>query len=874
MNKSNPDLFKMSALALAVSSTLGVGAPAFSQEDAYQIMEEVAVTGSRGRPRTVSDSPVPVDVFNSDTIEEVAYTDTNDVLKTLVPSYNVSRQPINDGSTFIRPAQLRGMPTDKTLVLVNSKRRHRAALVEIGGAGTQGPDIATIPTAALKSVEVLRDGAAAQYGSDAIAGVINFILKDNSEGGSLTVEGGDYSEGDGAQTTIQGNWGLALGANGFLSLSGEWSEADATERGEQYCEPWFCLDQSNPVYDSTASYTAYTEDEDFMAATAGANVGPGDHVQPWGQPNSEATRLFFNSGYELGANSEFYAFGNYSRSEADGSFYYRYPGNGTIEDLREADGSIYSPLEKFPGGFTPRFFGEVYDYSLVAGWRGEFGSGLSYDFSARSGNSEVEYTLVNTVNPSMGPDSPTSFRPGDLINEEMQVQADFSYEIGTDAVGPVLLAFGASYLDESYEIVEGEETSYVAGPYAVTDPWDLCNDDGTATVAGLSAIGSGSSLNCADPEDPVYQVVGVGSNGFPGYSPEYSGTYSRDSYAAYLDISADVTDRLFLQGALRYEDYSDFDSEVVGKLAGKLSINENFGIRSSIGTGFRAPTPGQQGTTNVSTRLPNGLPVATGLFPASSDVALALGSSPLEPETSTNYTLGFTSSLGELDVTVDFYHIAIEDRTYAISTLDVSTDPSAGDAYNNYLALVGAGVSGAETIGGVFYFANAFDTVTEGVDIVATYPLDWSNGSSTTLTASLNYNTTEFDSDPSEFLNEEDQFDFENLNPNWRGVFTARHSFGDLSLMARANYYGSYENSNAADDGLAVQEFDPVVMVDIEGSYQFNEMYSLAVGGRNIFDEYPEKDELDDYCCGASYPTDTAVSWQGSFYYLRLNADF
>lgn len=874
MNKSNPDLFKMSALALAVSSTLGVGAPASSQEDAYQIMEEVAVTGSRGRPRTVSDSPVPVDVFNSDTIEEVAYTDTNDVLKTLVPSYNVSRQPINDGSTFIRPAQLRGMPTDKTLVLVNSKRRHRAALVEIGGAGTQGPDIATIPTAAVKSVEVLRDGAAAQYGSDAIAGVINFILKDNSEGGSLTVEGGDYSEGDGAQTTIQGNWGLPLGTNGFLSLSGEWSEADATERGEQYCEPWFCLDQSNPVYDSTASYTAYTEDEDFMAATAGANVGPGDHVQPWGQPNSEATRLFFNSGYELGANSEFYAFGNYSRSEADGSFYYRYPGNGTIEDLREADGSIYSPLEKFPGGFTPRFFGEVYDYSLVAGWRGEFGSGLSYDFSARSGNSEVEYTLVNTVNPSMGPDSPTSFRPGDLINEEMQVQADFSYEIGTDAVGPVLLAFGASYLDESYEIVEGEETSYVAGPYAVTDPWDLCNDDGTATVAGLSAIGSGSSLNCADPEDPVYQVVGVGSNGFPGYSPEYSGTYSRDSHAAYLDISADVTDRLFLQGALRYEDYSDFDSEVVGKLAGKLSISENFGIRSSIGTGFRAPTPGQQGTTNVSTRLPNGLPVATGLFPASSDVALALGSSPLEPEKSTNYTLGFTSSLGELDVTVDFYHIAVEDRTYAISTLDVSTDPSAGDAYNNYLALVGAGVSGAETIGGVFYFANAFDTVTEGVDIVATYPLDWSNGSSTTLTASLNYNTTEFDSDPSEFLNEEDQFDFENLNPNWRGVFTARHSFGDLSLMGRANYYGSYENSNVADDGLAVQEFDPVVMVDIEGSYQFNEMYSLAVGGRNIFDEYPEKDELDDYCCGASYPTDTAVSWQGSFYYLRLNADF
>lgn len=873
MNTSKPDLskFKLSLLALAVSSSLGTVSPALSQD---AVIEEVAVTGTRGRPRTVSDSPVPVDVFNSEAIEAVAYTDTNDVLKTLVPSYNVSREPISDGSTFIRAAQLRGMPTDKTLVLVNSKRRHRAALVQIGGSGTQGPDVATIPTAALKNVEVLRDGAAAQYGSDAIAGVINFILKDNSEGGSLTVEGGEYSEGDGARTTVQGNWGLPLGADGFLSLSGEWSEADATERGEQYCESWFCLDPSNPVYDPDASYTAYTEDPDFMAATANANIGPGDHVQPWGQPNSEATRLFFNSGYQLAEDSELYAFGNYSKSEADGSFYYRYPGNGTIEELRLEDGSIYSPLEKFPGGFTPRFFGDVYDYSLAAGWRGEFDGGLAYDFSARSGHSEIEYTLVNTINPSLGPDSPTAFRPGDLINEESQVQADFSYEINTGAVGPVLLAFGASYLDESYGIVKGEEVSYTAGPYAVADPWGLCNDNGTATAAGLGAITGGSTLNCADPDDPVYQVVGVGSNGFPGYAPAYSGTYSRDSYAAYLDVSADVTDRLFLQGALRYEDYSDFDSELVGKVAGRLGITEDFGIRASVGTGFRAPTPGQQGTTNVSTRLPNGLPVATGLFPAASDVALALGSSPLEPESSTNYTFGFTSSLGNLDLTVDFYRIAVEDRTYAVSTLDVSTNPASGSAYDNYQALVAAGVSGAETIGGVFYFANAFDTVTEGVDIVATYPLEWSDGSSTDLTASLNYNTTEFDSDPSEFLNEEDQFDFENFSPEWRGVFTARHSFGDLSLMARANYYGSYKNSNSSSDGLVVQEFDPVVMVDVEGSYQFSDMYSVAIGGRNIFDEYPEEDELNDYCCGATYPTDTTVSWQGSFYYLRLKAEF
>ncbi|TXS91422.1 TonB-dependent receptor [Parahaliea maris] len=837
-------------------------------------LEEVIITGSRGKPRTVSDSPVPVDVFTADSIEEVAYTDTNDVIKTLVPSFNVSRQPISDGGTFIRPAQLRGMPTDKTLVLVNSKRRHRAALVEIGDSGTQGPDIATIPSVALKSVEVLRDGAAAQYGSDAIAGVLNFILKDNSDGATLTVESGEFSEGDGFQTTVQGNMGFALGETGFLSVSAEWSEADATERGEQYCGSWFCLDQNNPIYDPTAGYAVFTEDPAFQAATSKANIGFGDNVQPWGQPESEAVRLFFNAGYDISDSMSVYAFGNYSESEANGSFYYRYPYNGTIEDLREADGSIYSPLEKFPGGFTPRFFGKVFDYSLAGGLRGTLDNGLGYDLSARSGESKVEYTLKNTINPSLGPDSPISFRPGDLINEETQLQADFSYEVDTSSVGPVLLAFGLSYMDESYEIAGGSEESYVAGPYAVQDPWGLCNADGSASSAGLSAIAGGSSLDCANPDDPVFQVVGVGSNGFPGYSPEYSGTYDRDSYAAYFDVSADVTDKLFLQAAIRYEDYSDFGDELVGKLAGKYDFTDNFGVRASVGTGFRAPTPGQQGTTNVSTRLPNGFPVATGLFPASSDVALALGSSPLDPETSTNYSMGFTYTVGALDMTVDFYRIDMSDRTYAVSTLDVSTDPDSGSAYDNYLALAGAGVSGAETIGGVFYFANAFDTVTEGVDIVATYPLEWSTGGVTTLTASLNYNKSEFDSDPSEFLNDEDQFDFENFDPNWRGVFTARHTQGPFSLMARANYYGESENAQGNGDSQTTQKYGSEILVDVEGRYFFNDNLSVSLGGRNIFDTYPDEDELGDMCCGAIYMSASVVSWQGSYYYARLNLDF
>jgi iron complex outermembrane receptor protein len=296
--------------------------------------------------------------------------------------------------------------------------------VQIGGSGTQGPDIATIPSAALKAVEVLRDGAAAQYGSDAIAGVINFVLKDNDEGGTLSAETGQYYEGDGGQVTVSGNIGFALGDKGFFSLSGEYTDVGSTSRSEQYCESWACMDSTDPNYLGGGSFdktlSGYS-DESFAAGLSAANLGGEDVVQPWGQPNYSGSKVFFNSGYEISDKMKLYAFGNYAKTEGDGSFYYRYPGNGTIENLRKEDGSLYSPLEKFPGGFTPRFFGDITDMSILGGIEGEFANEISYDFSARFGSNEIAYTLKNTVNPSMGPDSPTSFRPGDLINEETQL---------------------------------------------------------------------------------------------------------------------------------------------------------------------------------------------------------------------------------------------------------------------------------------------------------------------------------------------------------------------------------------------------------------------------------------------------------------------
>ncbi|MEO1323215.1 MAG: TonB-dependent receptor [Pseudomonadota bacterium] len=862
-------------------------------EDDTAVQETIIVTGARGAPRSVTDSPVPIDVFGSDDIEAVSFTDTNDILRTLVPSYSLSRQPISDGASFIRPATLRGLPTDKTLVLVNSKRRHRAALVSIGGSGTQGPDIATIPSSAIGSVEVLRDGAAAQYGSDAIAGVINFILKENAEGITLTAQTGQYYEGDGTEIMLAGNIGLPLGDSGFLSISGEYYDAEASVRAQEYCQSWACVDPNDPDFLGGSSFDptlAFYDEASFIAGLPDANIGDGDVVQPWGQPNIERLALFYNAGFDLTENISLYSFGNYTTSESDGSFFYRYPGNGTIEDLRLEDGSVWSPLAFYPGGFTPRFFGEIEDLSFLAGIKGEMENGFTWDLSGRFGSNEIQYTLANTINPSLGPDSPNSFRPGDLINEELQFQADFSYAFEAGTASPVVVAFGASYLDETYEIVGGQTESFEAGPFATQDPFGFCTDEEdvatrTATAAGMAVMATGSTLDCTDSGDPVYRTVGVGSNGFPGYGPDAAGELSRDSNGFYVDVSTDLTDSLFVQGAIRYEDYSDFGEETVWKLAAQYDFTEAFSVRGSVGTGFRAPTPGQLGTTNVSTRLPNGFPVAVGLFPASSTAAQALGAEPLGPEKSDNIAFGFLGNVGDFTYTVDFYQIDLEDRVNAVSTITIINDidfPALNDgnpapAGNEYASVLdAAGVPNANTIGGVNFFQNAFDTTTKGVDVVLTYKKDWGANGTTDFSGAFNWNESEFDGDVTSLFNAESRYDFENFPVQWKGNISATHDIGKYSFFARANFYGPYENSDSGGATGSIQEFGEEVFIDVEGAYDVTDAITLAVGARNLFDAYPDVADpsIGDSCCGRIYLSGSEVDWQGGFYYLRAVAKF
>ncbi|HCC43218.1 MAG TPA: TonB-dependent receptor, partial [Gammaproteobacteria bacterium] len=459
------------AIALAILAPGGLLSPALAQQS-EENLEQIVVTGTRGRERTVNDSPVPIDVFNTDDITQISLTDTNDILQTLVPSFNVSKTNFSGGA-FVRPARLRGLDSDKALVLVNSKRRHRSALVDLDGAGAQAVDMATIPSVAISNIEVLRDGAGAQYGSDAIAGVINFILKENRDGGAITVDIGEYGEGDGQSVNVQGNIGLPLGDDGFISISGEYTDNERTIRAEQYCESWWCADQSNPKYQTFMgrgnSAGAYVQTPVFRTAYESGHptiIDSGNITQPWGQPAVESLRTFFNAGYDVSENSELYAFGNWSESESNSNFFFRRPSISVFKPMRTPDGSTFSYLDLFPAGFTPQSFGDVEDRSLVAGWRGEWDSGLTYDFSYRSAESEFEWNLQNTVNASMGIESPTQFHLGNLVNEETQYQADFTWEFDSG----VLLAFGASFLDEEYDIREGEPASYAPGTYSVPDP--------------------------------------------------------------------------------------------------------------------------------------------------------------------------------------------------------------------------------------------------------------------------------------------------------------------------------------------------------------------------------------------------------------------
>jgi len=564
-------------------------------------LDAMIVTGTRGSNRTQFDTLAPVDVFSREEIQAIESTDLSDVLAQLVPSFVVQRLPMADGQVFVRPATLRGLSPDQTLVLVNGRRMHRSAL--LGSRGAQGPDLSQIPTSAIKRIEVLRDGASAQYGSDAIAGVINIIL-DDSIGSEFTLGVSEYAEGDGSGRRFGARTGVGLGQAGVLSLFLDYDSSDATSRSRQ-----------RP--DAIAFQNAHPE------------LQVPDPVQRWGQPDLENRRLGFNLKLPFGQTAEAYAHGLYNSGEGVSDFNWRNP-DGTA--------SVYKPTAVFPGwdvrslyptGFSPKYGSDYDDLQLVAGVRGQFTPDLSWGVSGAYGRNRIEYTLDESINASLGPASPTSFYLGRLSQVEKNVNADFVYGLPLAVLAaPLNIAFGAEFREETYGVDAGDPASYAIGPGA---------------AAGLAG----------------------NSNGAPGFGPDNAGRWSQRSHAAYVDVEAPLSTRWNVGAAARYERFSSFGGTLDGKLSTRFEVTPALALRGSVSTGFRAPTPGQLYTTSTVQGLDTvTLQVFTsGRLSPSDPLARQLGASALKPEQSRTTSLGLAwRNDAGLSGSVDLYDIKVTDR--------------------------------------------------------------------------------------------------------------------------------------------------------------------------------------------------------------------
>ena len=836
--------------------------------------ETVAVVGTRAEPRSVTASPVPVDVIRAEDFVSQGDVDLTNQLRTVVPSFNVNTQPISDAATIVRPANLRNMAPDHTLILVNGKRRHRAAVIAWLGNGiadgAQGPDLSAIPSIALRQVEVLRDGAAAQYGSDAIAGVMNFELKNARSGGRLEFRTGqffDVNDGDPSTCgpigrscngiggrapgfTFAGNTGLPLGPEGFLNLSLEYGGTQPTNRA--------------------------VNDGGTVAVINGGNTNVRDTSRVWGSPLIEDDLKIFANFGTGGDRAEFYGHANYASKTVTGGFYYRNPNNRgsvysidggetlLVGDVLAAQGmgsancptvainngtpdpaafaqvrndpncfTFHQPFlgapDGLPGGFTPQFGGDVYDYSLVSGVRGTTMTGLNWDISGSTGRNHVQTFIFDTVNASLGPDSPTRFEPNLLQQTETSLNADMSYA----ASDMINVAGGLEWRNEQYHLGEGDPASWQIGPYG---------------PQGFSSA----------------------SNGYNGTRPENAGTWDRANVAGYGDIEVHGVDNEWnLGAAVRIEDFYDsFGTTMNSKLSGRYGFTDIFAMRAAVSSGFRAPTPGQQNVLNVTTEFDYALGdlINNGTIPSTSPVAALRGGVPLQPEQSVNYSLGSVVDTGPFTFTADYFRISVSDRLTITRNYNLMPD--------EVETLLAGGFAEAGNLAAFRFFVNDFSTRTQGLDVVATWtPL--AIGGRTTFSGIFNYT----DTDVTEFSQE--HFDADRVTSLTLGLPRSRWNFGvnhvedRWTLMARLHYYGSYwdrEDARSALGNALSYMYDLYAgkpLLDLEMSFPMGNA-TLAIGAQNVLNTYPDENPGAVAGVGNRYGQFGPFGFNGGYYYTRI----
>ncbi|QMW13246.1 TonB-dependent receptor [Pseudoalteromonas sp. MT33b] len=847
INRKDNNMKNLSGISAAVvplllaSNTQAVAADQAAQEN----IEKIAVVGSRVAGRSVEDLPVPVDILSAEALENTGQTEVGRMLQAIAPSFNFSSSSISDGTDALRPATLRGLGPDQTLVLINGKRRHQASIIHINtsvGRGTAGTDMNAIPAASIKRIEVLRDGAAAQYGSDAIAGVINIVLKDAEEGGKATINYGEYSEGDGETVNIDFNKGFALGDEGYLNTTINYRDRAPTNRAGLHgsCQFYGCTE---------------LEDGTLLAGDPRELTAPRDTFRI-GDADSQQFALTVNTGYEL-AGGELYGFITYSNRENESAAFFRHNANASGNPvLQDGDATI-------PMGFLPKINTVIDDVSYNVGFKKSFDNDASIDLSYTYGENSIDYTTSDTINGSYA--NYLRYEQGLTADEIRTTIPRSAYAYGLELSLQTLnldytkdyehfsLALGAELRTDEFRILEGSEYAYR----------DYDTVDGVSIYAGLNdGIGSVDAAS--------------GAQGFGGSDPASSVDESRDVISFYLDAETYVIDDVIISGALRYDNYKGFGDTVNFKLAGNWSITEDVSLRGAVSTGFRAPSMQQLYFNNVSTQFvvgPNGDLIAeqVGTFRNDSTLAQSIGIPKLKEEKSQNRSLGIVYNVTDnINLTIDYYAIDIDDRIVISNRLGKGLS----DTLDAALESAGAGAGQ--------FFLNGADTETEGVDLVATWNTEGLGG---TLDFTFAANFTKTDvvdlftpaGSGLETIPVEDVFSaqetsiIEEWQPEDRINLSALYRLEDWTVNLSLNRYGEY----TVEDG-GRQTYGAEILTDVKVNYFFNENLSFNIGANNLFDVYPDKNTIGNSRSGTIVDANgnTIVSSPGVFTYSRRSAPF
>ena len=825
----------LTMLALT-ASTLALATPAVAQNTPAETVQDdpadtIVVTGNRIGGRTIADSPVPIDVIGGDQLMNTGATETNKVLNQLVPSFNFPQPSLTDGTDSLRPATLRGLAPDQTLVLINGKRRHQAALLNLNGSvgrGSSAVDLNQIPPIAIDRIEVLRDGASSQYGSDAIAGVINIQLS-KREGISYSLTYGEYRtkmEGvnevlgvantngiptimtpgggngdilqltqgdevdrrDGDTLTIASRLGLPIGEGGFFTFSLQYRDRDPTQRSG-----------ADPRRQYPIAGTA-NDARELAFDRFSHGYGDGKAID---------YNMFVNAGMDIGANAELYAFGSYGIRDGIGAGFYRRANDARNRDFA-ASTTTFVPY--YPNGFLPKIQSEIEDVSGAVGVKGNVG-GWNADLSVVYGSNQLDYDTINSFNVSLGGiDSPRRFDAGGIAFGQTTANFDVNRKIEVGFLSSLGFAFGAEYRNENFKIRAGHPSGYVAGRFAA---------------------------NGAAP----------GAQVFPGFQPANAIDISRNSYAAYVEVDAEVNDIFTIQAAGRYEHFSDFGDTWNGKVAARLEPIEGIAIRGSIATGFRAPSLAQQffATTSTNSTVVNGVAQLIDIVtvPATSAVGRALGGRQLEAESALNFAGGIAlNPFRGFSLTADYYNIRIKDRVTLTENL---TGPAV------VALLQAAGIQGVTS---ARFFVNGVDTRTQGVDIVGSYRVPEMGFGRVVLTAGYNYNETKIISRaalPNPVLagtplfGRQESFRLTDAQPRSKINLSADWDLGVVGAMIRTNRYGTVRSavngSLTAPLGTLVGDFEqtPKWITDVELRVHPIEGFTFAIGADNVFDIYPDR---------------------------------